>query len=247
MTGIRSWIGAVSTFGVVVMIEHVRPGSLVSRSIHDSQRPSNAKIWSSFNPMLQAAWLSRPLAISTRHASRSDAGGHHFRPSRHFLLDIPRLVGMDAPVNLKKPKLPRPKWSHIEEDLAPIEDLERMMGIFKNLTTAVLAIRRSEQRDALVEIQRERLELLREKQSNNSASSSSSSPSRSRESAPAAKCNRSAGQPLPEDAFDPVHPQHTPAASPRPAPPNPPAIPQLRPNARIEDSADAGSPQNPTN
>jgi hypothetical protein len=67
-------------------------------------------------------------------------------------------------------------------NITPIEDLDRMMSVFKNLTNAVLAVRRSEQRDARLEIDRERLEILREKRASKSASSASSTASTSGES-----------------------------------------------------------------
>jgi hypothetical protein len=67
-------------------------------------------------------------------------------------------------------------------NITPIEDLDRMMSVFKNLTSAVLAVRRSEQRDARLEIDRERLEILREKRASKSASSASSPASTSGES-----------------------------------------------------------------
>jgi hypothetical protein len=67
-------------------------------------------------------------------------------------------------------------------NITPVEDLDRMMSVFKNLTSAVLAVRRSEQRDARLEIDRERLEILRERRASKSASSTSSPASTSGES-----------------------------------------------------------------
>jgi len=42
MTGIRSWIDAISPFGVVVTIEHVRSVRPVGASRHADQSPANA-------------------------------------------------------------------------------------------------------------------------------------------------------------------------------------------------------------
>jgi hypothetical protein len=137
-------------------------------------------------------------------------------------------------------------------NLTPAEDLDRMMRIFKNLTHAVLAIRRSEQRDARLEIDRERLELLREKQCNKSASASSSPASSSTNSAPAESISTSgpayaAGHPHPVNTANPVNP-HAPAASPSPAASPAVAPPRPGPSASHQELSDppAASPSRPS-
>jgi hypothetical protein len=73
-------------------------------------------------------------------------------------------------------------------NLMPTDHLNYKMGIFKDLTDAVLALRRAELQAVRLEIARERLELLREKRRGNSASSSSAAAASSADSA-SAECS----------------------------------------------------------
>jgi hypothetical protein len=57
--------------------------------------------------------------------------------------------------------------------------MDYKLGVFKNLTNGVMALRRAEIQKVRLEIERERLELLREKRRGQSASSASSVPSSS--------------------------------------------------------------------
>jgi hypothetical protein len=123
-------------------------------------------------------------------------------------------------------------------NITPVEDLDRMMSVFKSLTNAVLAVRRSEQRDARLEIDRERLEILREKRASKSASSASSPASTSGESPSPSQApsgspadHLSAASPSPEAAptSQPAHPHPKNAAAPvPPVPPVPPVLAQNR-------------------
>jgi hypothetical protein len=68
-------------------------------------------------------------------------------------------------------------------NLEDMNELSYKMGIFRRFTAVVLSLRRAELQKVRLEIDRERLELLREKQRNKSASSSSSRVSASADSA----------------------------------------------------------------
>jgi hypothetical protein len=131
-------------------------------------------------------------------------------------------------------------------NITPVEDLDRMMSVFKNLTCAVLAMRRSEQRDARLEIDRERLEILREKRASKSASSASSPPSTSGETpspsqAPCASRADHPGTASPSaetaPASDPAHTHPKDATA-----PNPPQAPALSQNRALSPTTPPSRP-----
>ena len=108
-------------------------------------------------------------------------------------------------------------------NITPMDEMAYKMSIFKDLTSTVLALRRAEMQKVRLEIDRARLDLLREKQRNKSASSSASAPSSSADPASAA----SAVQSEPASALESGSPQTAHAASngnsPESAPPTPAA------------------------
>jgi hypothetical protein len=129
------------------------------------------------------------------------------------------------------------RWS-----ITPTDEMTYKIGVFKNLTNAVITLRRTEMQAVRLEIERAKLELLLEKGRNKSASSSSAKPalSLSKGSAPSSStAPRAAENPAAEspstgdpssDAPPIDSPTHHPAPpeppKPAPQPPAPPA-PQL--------------------
>jgi hypothetical protein len=79
-------------------------------------------------------------------------------------------------------------------NLTPTDQLNYKMGVFRQLTDAVLALRRAELQSIRLQIARERLELLREKQRDKSASSASSPASSSTDSASSPPAPSSSGE-----------------------------------------------------
>jgi hypothetical protein len=148
--------------------------------------------------------------------------------------------------------------------ITPTDEMTYKLRVFKEITNAVLALRRAEIQKARLEIERQRLELLCEKQRNKSASSSASAASSSAESVSATSDERpkakspAAASTAPHSASSlpssqaapgaqpsgnpPPPPPPTPATSPKPvAPQDAPLWPSRRPGAPPRNA----SPRNP--
>ena len=112
-------------------------------------------------------------------------------------------------------------------NITPMDEMNYKMNVFRDLTNAVLALRRAELQQARIDIARERLELLRERQRAKSPSSSTSRASSSPESAASPSADLSPFSDLPV----PRHP-----ASPEPPPPCDPRRPQAPSSGSIRKS-----------
>jgi hypothetical protein len=111
--------------------------------------------------------------------------------------------------------------------ITPGEQMLYKLAVYKNLTNGVIALQRAELQKVRLEIDRERLELLREKRRNKSASSSASPESSSAESASPSdrprsrtpELQRSVGVvPPPSDAADAAQDLPPATAGPLPSP-----------------------------
>jgi hypothetical protein len=151
--------------------------------------------------------------------------------------------------------------------ITPREDMTYKLGVYKNLTNAVINLQRAELQKVRLEIARERLELLREKRQNKSDASFGSPKSASADakapqtlaspvpSSPVSvpKPIASGADPAPRTSPQPaaaVPPPAAQTAAPKPAPANPPklAAPQdipLWPSRRPSGPPPNATPRNP--